>query len=163
MYNVKPSYGIETRVFVISEALDVYFAPVELMNPLRDSIREYLNDLPADCVPMHLFLHAREHNIFGGGLYDFANQAFAGDEIAVWKAYMKTLKEQRIDIRGELRAASYEASDAEAREYLRKFNLRLRQHLENFPTHYNHPVRLQGKGGSLRKPKVFTPFPIIWP
>jgi hypothetical protein len=163
MYNVKPSYGVETRVFVISDTLDVYFSPVELMNPLKRSINEYLDDLPADYSPMHVFLHAKEHNIFGGGLYDFAKQAFAGDDVAVWKAYMKTLQEQRIDIRAELREASNERSDVEAREYLRKVNLRLRQHLENFPTHYNNPVRLKGKGGSLRKPKFIHPIPIVWP
>ena len=120
MNNVKPSYGVETRVFVITEALEVYFAPVELMNPLRQSIGEYLYNLPADFEPVHLFLNARAQRIFGVGLYDFAGQAFQGNELAVWKAYMQTLKEQRIDIRAELRAASYKASDGEAREYLRK-------------------------------------------
>ena len=133
------------------------------MNPLRESIGEYLNDLPANFSPIHLSLHTREYLIFGGGLYEFARQAFGGDEIAVWKAYMKTLQEQRIDIREELRQASREPSDAEAREYLRKVNLRLRAHLENFPTYYNNPVRLQGKGGSLRKPKNILPIQIIWP
>jgi hypothetical protein len=162
MAELKSVYGTETRVFILVNGDKGYIGTVELMNPLRRSMDEFLSDLPDECDIRHLFLDPKEEEEFGYAESHYAIGAFKHNWHSFRRAYIQTFQEQRIDIRTELRRASREPSDEEAREYLRKVNLRLRSHLENFPMHYNNPIRIHGRGGALRKPKDIHPVVIDW-
>lgn len=72
------------------------------------------------------------------------------------------MAENNLDIRNELLKSALMPSDFEAREYIRNFNLELRNHLENFPKHFNNPWRIPGQGGRLRKPMQVEKTKVIW-
>jgi hypothetical protein len=152
MCELKSEYGKVSRIFVLTRDTDRYDTNIVLMDPLRLSIIEYLSDLPDDYELMYLSLNSRETVIFQEHQF---KEAYA-------KVYMQILKEQKIDIRRELRIASIMSTDEEAKDYLRDYNSQLRKHYDNLQTYYNNPVRLPGQKGPLRKPKTFRPVPTYW-
>jgi hypothetical protein len=149
---MKNEYGTDQSAFVYVFDDNHFGKQHLLMNPLRDSLNAFLNDLPNDTKLMHVSVDFTEDITFKCAL-----------EEAFWRTYVQTLKENNIDLRVELRQASCLSSDEMAREYLGNLNLHLRKHLENFPTHYNNPVRLPGQGGRLRGPKNIPPIDVNWP
>lgn len=163
MAGLKTVYGKESRVFEITLTLDSNYEYVQLMNPLRKSIREYLHDCSGGLEPAHVHLVPQEGAIFMNTLWGIVKYSVGQERRRIRIVHLKTLQEQGIDVISELRQASFKPSDDEARMYLRQFNLKLRQHLENFPTHYNNPKRLPGQGGKLRKPLNIPPIHVKWP
>ncbi|MCX6135905.1 MAG: hypothetical protein NTV54_00190 [Ignavibacteriales bacterium] len=99
--------------------------------------------------------------IFGEETRLFVETA-VGKVSQIFSSFRQTLVERGMDIRDELRTASRKSTDYEAREYLRLFNLKLRQHVGDFPTHYNNPVRQPSQGGKLRERLYIPPINIIW-
>ena len=88
---------------------------------------------------------------------------FKGRPRMLYKVYRQTLAEHNLNIYKEMENASLEDSDDKARKYLTEFNLKLRKHFNSFPTNYDHPKRLYGQRGALRKPKNMSPIVVGWP
>jgi isocitrate/isopropylmalate dehydrogenase len=112
------------------------------------------------CVQVHL--DAFEKIQFNFAFNEIAKQSFDDHNKVVRKRYVQILQEQEIDIISELNNASYKSSDEKACEYLRKVNLRLRKHIEYFPTYYNNPKRLPRQKGPLKKPKSISAINVNW-
>ena len=104
MGTLKELYGIENRVFVMTKIPEEHVAEIILMNPLRDSINEYLGDLPDDADLIHLALDYNENNTFNSDFHRYYESKYA-----------QILKELGIDIRKELQQATCEQSDEQAR------------------------------------------------
>ena len=152
----------ETGLYVFVNPSSSNFDCIELEAPFRDSIDELLDEIEDGKPWFHVSLSLADETTIYMFLYQLEKELFNGQYPHICHTYKRTLAEQGIDIRNELRVASRMQTDDEALTHLRQFNLLLRVHMENYPKHYNNPVRLPRQGGKLRKPRTFPPLDIRW-